>query len=75
MFNLQNASDLSRNRVVTNGDKVRKKKENITVKRFTFTLLFAGDNKEMYQNVKRTRRAIIFALQVQVFVAVGVLVA
>ena len=53
-----------------NDVKVRKKKEDFAVTRSRsrenlkfghFTLLFAEDGKEMYQNVKRTCRAIVFA--------------
>ena len=60
-----------------NGIKIRKKKK-IAVMRSRslenrkfghFTLLFCEDGKEMYQNVKRTCRAIVFTHQAHCFVA------
>ena len=70
LFNLKNAGELSRVWITVNGVKVKEKKENllscghVLVK--TKTLLisrrrFADDSKEMYQNVKRTCRAIVLA--------------
>ena len=69
LFDLENYGELSTDYITINGVKARKKKENFAVTRSRsrgkikighFTLLFCR-GRQMYQNVKRTCRAIVFA--------------
>ena len=70
-LNFYKNGELSRNRIGRSGVQVKKENEKFTVVRsrspqLTLNVVisrccFAEDGKEMYQNVKRTCRAIVFA--------------
>ena len=69
-LNFYKNGELSRNQIGRSGVQVKKENEKFTAVRSRspqnlkcghFTLLFCRERQEMYQNVKRTCRAIVFA--------------
>ena len=65
LLNFYRNGELSRSQIGRSGIQVKKENEKIHCHVLTFSnlvmSLFAEESKEMYQNVKRTCRAIVFA--------------